>query len=68
MQGYFELKNYQQTEIIELENARVWLTNVFVGRYFNEFIRGEMKREILKRVITNGSTGSSWLFKCFNKL
>ena len=55
MQGYFELKNYQQTEIIELENARVWLTNVFVGRYFNEFIRGEMKREILKRVIINGS-------------
>ena len=23
MQGYFELKNYQQTEIIELENTRV---------------------------------------------
>ena len=68
MQGYFELKNYQQTEIIELENARVWLTNVFVGRYFNEFIRGEMKREILKRVIINGSMCSSWLFKRFNKL
>ena len=55
MQGYFELKHYHQTKIIELENTRVWLTNVFVGRYFNEFIRGEMKREILKRVIINGS-------------
>ena len=68
MQGNFELKNHQETETIELENARVWLTNVFVGRFINEFIRGEMKREILKRVITSGSTGSSWLFKCFNKL
>ena len=68
MQGYFELKNYQQTEAAELENTRVWLTNVFFGRYFNEFIRNEMKKYILKRVIINGSTGSSWLFKRFNKL
>ena len=68
MQGYFELKNYQQTEPVELENTRVWLTNVFVGRYFNEFSRSEMKKDILKRVIINGSTGSSWLFKRFNKL
>ena len=36
IEGYFELKNYQQTEPVELENTRVWLTNVFVGRYFNE--------------------------------
>ena len=68
MQGYFELKNHQQTEIVELENTRVWLTNVFIGRYFNEFIRSEMKKDILKRVIINGSTGSSWLFKHFNNL
>ena len=38
MQAYFELKNYQQTEPVELENTRVWLTNVFVGKYFNEKI------------------------------
>ena len=31
MQGYFELKTYQQTEPVEIENTRVWLTNVFVG-------------------------------------
>ena len=68
MQGYFELKNYQPTETIELENTRVWLTNALVGRYFNEFIRGEMKRNILKRVIINGFMDSSWFFKRFNKL
>ena len=43
MQGYFELKNYQQTVPFELENTRVWLTNVFIGRYFNEFIRNEIR-------------------------
>ena len=68
MQGYFELKNYQRTELVKLENTRVWLTNVFVGRYFNEFIRNKMEKYILKRVIINGSTGSSWFFKRFNKL
>ena len=68
MQGYFELKSYQRTEPVELENIRVWLSNVFVGKYFNELIRNEMKNDILKRVIINGSTGSSWLFRQFNKL
>ena len=33
-QWHFELKNYQQTEITEIENTRVWLTKVFVGTYF----------------------------------
>ena len=46
----------------------LWLTNVFVRGFFNEFIRGEIKRDILRIVIANGSTGSSWLFKRFNKL
>ena len=68
MQGYFELKTYQRTEPVELENTRVWLTNVFVGKYFNKFIRNETEKDILKRVIINGSARSSWLFKCFNKL
>ena len=67
-QGYFELKNYQLTEIVETENTRVWLPNVYVGKYFSQFVRGQTKEDILKRQINNGSTGSSWLFKRFNKL
>ena len=67
-QGYFELKNYQQTEITETENTGARLANVYVGKYFNRFVKGQIKEEILKRVIINGSTGSSWLFKRFNKL
>ena len=31
IQGYVEIINYQQTEIVNLENTRVWLTNVFKG-------------------------------------
>ena len=68
MQGYAEIKNYLQTEIVQLEHIRVWLTNAFIGRYFNDFVRGSMKEYILKRVIINGSTCSSWLFNQFNKL
>lgn len=68
IQGYFELKNYQQTEIAKIENRKVWLTSVYVGNYFNQFIRGQSKQDILKRVIINDITGSSWLFKHFNKL
>ena len=48
MQGFIELINYQWTEFIEPENTRVWLTNVIVGRYFNEFIRDEMINIYLK--------------------
>ena len=68
IQGYLELKNLQQTDPVELENTRVWLTNVYSGRYVDEFIRNEMKKDILKRVIITGFTGSSWLFKCFHKI
>ena len=68
MQGYVEVKNYQRKDIVELENTSVWLTNVHVQHYFNEYIRSEKKRDILKSVILNGSTGSSWIAKRFNRL
>ena len=69
MQGYVGLKKkYQRTETVEFENTRVWLTNVYIGRYFNEYIRVEMERVILKRIIVNLSMGNSWIFKRFNRL
>ena len=67
-QGYFRLKNYQQIEIAEIENIRVWLTNVHVAKHFNRFARGQIKEDILKRAIINDNTGGSWLFKRFNKV
>ena len=65
LQGYFKLKNYQQIEITEIENITVRLIKVHVGKYFNQFARGQIKEDKLKRVIINGGTGSSWLFKHF---
>ena len=68
IQGYAELINQQQGEIITSENERVWLTNVYTTKHFNRYVRGALKNEILKRLILNGETGSSWTFKRFQRL
>lgn len=44
------------------------MTNAYVGKYFNPFVRSQIKGDIMKRVIINGRTGSSWLFSRLNKL
>lgn len=67
-QGYIKLIDYQTIEIIELESKRVWLTDMFTGRYFNKFIRGEIRAGFLERVIINGTTGSSWQFNHFERI
>ena len=51
-----------------LTENRSWITNVLRFKYFNEFLRGELKDEITKRIINNGLTGSSWFFKRFERL
>ena len=66
-QGYAEIINQQRGEIV-LEDKRVWLTNVYCSKYFNDFVRGEIKDEITKRVVVNEESGSSWHFKWFNRL
>lgn len=68
IQGSIELINYQPTEIIKLESKRVWMTDVYIGEFFNKFITGEIKNEFVKRVIVNGMTGSSWRFKRFARV
>ena len=68
IQGYTEIINFEPTEIIELENLRPWVTEVYFGRYFSNVVRQNMKQNILKRVIINGKTGSSWRFRHFNKI
>ena len=57
-QEYAEIVNQQRGEII-LEDKRVWLTNLFISKYFNEFIRGEIRDKITKRITVNGQSGSS---------
>ena len=68
IQGYAKAINYQQTEVVNIENTRVWLTNVYATRYFNTYARDEIKNDILKRIIFNEATGSSWIFRRFNSV
>ena len=54
IQGYTEIINHQQGESIISESTRVWMTNVYTAKYFNPYVRGAIKNDIVKRVITNG--------------
>ena len=67
IQAFFEIINQQRGEII-IEDNRALLTNSFVTKHFNTFIRTEIKNEIIKRIIVNGQSGSSWFFKRFERL
>ena len=69
-QAYFELVNQQRTFDNQnfITDNRSWLTNVYRFNYFNEFVRGELKSEITKRIIQNGLTDSSWYFRRFERL
>ena len=68
IQGYAEIINQQQGEFIVAESTRVLLTNTYTAKHFNEYVRGAIKTDIVKRIIINGQTGSSWYFKRFNRL
>ena len=68
MQGYTEIVNQQQREYIITESTRVWLTNTYTAKHFNDFVRGSIRDDIVKRIIINGQTGSSCHFKRFNRL
>ena len=46
--------------MVELTASRIWLTNVYKGVYFNDFIKANQANVIKKRIIVNGLTGSSW--------
>ena len=62
------LKLFNHQTDLECTEKRVWLTNVFRFKHFNQFVRREIKDEIVKKVIINGQTSSSWYFKRFNRL
>ena len=66
IQGYAEIINKQRGEFIIIENTRVWLTNTFTTRCFNDYVKSEIRDDIVKR--KNGQRGSSWFFKRFNRL
>ena len=46
-------------------NTHYWTTETYDSIYFNDFIFYSLKSDILKRVIVNQMSGSSWYFKRF---
>ena len=48
-----------------LINTRYRTTETYNGIYFDDFIFYSLKNDILKRVIVNQMSGSSWYFKRF---
>ena len=65
--GYAQVINYQPGEV-ETKSSRMWEINVYTTTHFNFYIKDEIGKQILKRNILNGETGSSWIFKRFNRL
>lgn len=63
IQGYAEIINQQQADFIMAES-----TNTFTARHFNPYVRESIKSEIVKRVVVDGLTDSSWFFKRFQRL
>ena len=51
-QGYAEIINQQKEEVI-LEDKRVWLTNSLTSKHFDDFVRGEIRDGIAKRIIVD---------------
>ena len=41
---------------------------VYACKFFNEFVRGQIKNDLMKRVIINGMSGISWRFNRFERI
>ena len=49
-----------------LRSSKYWSTDPILTKSFNDFVLFTMRDSVLKRVINNGLTGSSWRFNRFN--
>ena len=52
----------------DIKTLRYWTTNVYRVIYFNSFVAAGIRHDILRRVINNRLTGSSWYFNRFSHL
>ena len=67
----FVIENIQKSMYPGLQpilNSRYRSTATYDSIYFNDFIFFGLKQHILRRVIINGMSGSSWHFKYFISL
>ena len=67
----FKIENTQNSirpDLQALTNTRYWTTETYDSVYFNDSILHSLRSDILKRVIVNQMSGSSWYFKSFLNL
>ena len=64
----FSIENFQpvlDSYNEPLKDTRYWSTDPIETKSFNDFVYFNVRESILKRVINNGLTGSSWRFNRF---
>ena len=64
----FSIENFQpvlDSYTEPLKDTRYWSTEPIETKSFNDFVYFNIRESILKRVINNGLTGSSWRFNRF---
>ena len=64
----FLIENIQQSlqeNLRPIVNTRYWTTEPIKTTYFNDYIFYSLRENILKRVILNDMSGSSWQFRRF---
>ena len=69
----FSIENIQNTSVVspnttDIISVRYWSSDVYSGVYFNDFIISEIRSNILKRIINNNLSGSSWHFNRFKHI
>ena len=67
----FTIVNWQPAPrdgFAETTDSRIWQTKVYDGVYFNDLIKSNVANDILKKVIMNGLSGSSWRLKRFDRI
>ena len=69
----FSIENIQNASVVSpnttnIVSIRYWSSEVYSRIYFNDFIVSEIRHDILKRIINNNISGSSWRFNRFKHL
>ena len=69
----FAIENIQTVpeefdDTADIKSPRYWSTNVYNSVYLNDFVVAKIRIDILKRVINNKLSGSSWHFNRFSYL
>ena len=59
------IQQFLQDNLVPVVNTRYWINEPFKTKYFNDYVFYSLRENILKRVIVNGMSGSSWQFRRF---